>query len=236
MSRHPQQLHKTSITHDVDTEMHVNFIATNAVPKAMTLEEVKTAAEKDCLFQHAINIAHTGQWHRLYDHFTTECDRSDLKSFYNVREELTVLDDRSVFLRGHRIVMPRALQHKALDLGHQGLVKTKQLLREKVWFPGIDKQAEQLISACIPCQASTTYNKHQPLQMSELPEGPWQNVSVDFCGPFPSGDYLLDVLDEYSRFPFVEITPVKTLRTSQPTLVFTIERSPPTGLKPMVRL
>lgn len=26
MSRHPQQLHKTSITHEVDTEMHVNFI------------------------------------------------------------------------------------------------------------------------------------------------------------------------------------------------------------------
>ncbi len=117
--------------------------------------------------------------------------------------------------------MPRALQHKALDLaheGHQGLVKTKQLLREKVWFPGIDKQAEQLISACIPCQASTTYSKHQPLQMSELPEGPWQNISVDFCGQFPSGDYLLVVLDEYSRFPFVEITPSTSAHTVIPLL------------------
>ncbi len=41
--------------------------------------------------------------------------------------------------------------------------------------------------------------------MSELPHGPWKNVAVDFCGPFPSGDYLLVMLDEYSRFPFVEI-------------------------------
>ncbi|KAL0157253.1 hypothetical protein M9458_048499, partial [Cirrhinus mrigala] len=78
---------------------------------------------------------------------------------------------------------------------------------EKFWFPGIDRQAERLISAWIPCQASTVYNKHQLLQMSELTEGPYQNVSVDFCGLFPSGDYLLGVLDEYSRFPFVEITP-----------------------------
>lgn len=72
MSFHPQQLHKTFITHNVDTEMHVNFIATNAVPKAMTLEELKTATAKDCLLQHVINIAHTGQWHRLYDHFKSK--------------------------------------------------------------------------------------------------------------------------------------------------------------------
>lgn len=58
---------------------------------------------------------------------------SDLKSFYNVREEPTVLDDRSVLLRGHRIIMSRALQHRALDLaheGHQGLVKQNSC-REK---------------------------------------------------------------------------------------------------------
>lgn len=58
----------------------------------------------------------------------------------------------------------------------------------------------------IPCRASTVHNKHQPLQMSELPEGPWQNVSVDFCGLFPSRDYHLVVLDEYSTFPFVDNT------------------------------
>lgn len=49
-----------------------------------------------------------------------------MKSFYNVRVELTVLDDSSVLLRGHRIIMPRDLQHRALELaheGHQDLVK-----------------------------------------------------------------------------------------------------------------
>ncbi|KAM9808926.1 uncharacterized protein LOC133158174 isoform X1 [Syngnathus typhle] len=48
---------------------------------------------------------------------------------------------------------------------------------------------------------------HQPLRMSELPQGPWEDVAVDFCGPFPSGDYLLVLMDECSRFPFVEIMP-----------------------------
>ena len=45
----------------------------------------------------------------------------------------------------------------------------------------------------------------QPLQMSPLPDRPWQCVSIDFSGPFPNGDYCLVVIDEYSRFPVVEI-------------------------------
>ena len=31
------------------------------------------------------------------------------------------------------------------------------------------------------------------------------NLSVDFCGPLPSGDYLIVIVDEYSRFPVVEV-------------------------------
>ncbi|XP_061176121.1 uncharacterized protein K02A2.6-like [Saccostrea echinata] len=41
--------------------------------------------------------------------------------------------------------------------------------------------------------------------MSPLPSGPWTDLSMDFCGPFPSGDYLMVVMDEYSRYPIVDI-------------------------------
>ena len=45
----------------------------------------------------------------------------------------------------------------------------------------------------------------EPLHMSTLPLGPWQELSVDFCGPFSSGDYLLVGTDDFSRYPEVEI-------------------------------
>ena len=38
-----------------------------------------------------------------------------------------------------------------------------------------------------------------------MPDGPWQTVHVDFYGPLPTGEYLLVVVDRYSRFPEVEI-------------------------------
>ncbi len=41
--------------------------------------------------------------------------------------------------------------------------------------------------------------------MTTMPSKPWQVVHGDFCGPFPSGHYLLVLMDEHSRFPEVEI-------------------------------
>ena len=54
--------------------------------------------------------------------------------------ELSVAED--VVIRGEHIVVPGKLQNQVLDVchgGHQGLVKSKQLLRSKVWFAGMDK-------------------------------------------------------------------------------------------------
>ena len=41
--------------------------------------------------------------------------------------------------------------------------------------------------------------------MSELPERSWQTISLAFSGPYPSGEYCLKVVDDYSRYPVVEL-------------------------------
>ena len=119
-----------------------------------------------------------------------------------------VNDELTIVLKGSRIVIPEQLREKAVSLaheGHQGLVKTKQLLREKVWFPGIDKYVKRVVDTCIACQANGPENRPDPLQMSQLPPAPWHTLHMDFCGPFPSGEYLFVVIDAYSRFPEVDI-------------------------------
>ena len=42
--------------------------------------------------------------------------------------------------------------------------------------------------------------------MSPLPIAPWTEISVDFA-ELPNGQYLLVLMDDYSRFPIVEIVP-----------------------------
>ena len=36
--------------------------------------------------------------------------------------------------------------------------------------------------------------------MSQLPNGSWQSVAVDFHDPLPTGNYLLVIIDECARF------------------------------------
>ena len=70
---------------------------------------------------------------------------------------------------------------------------------------GIDKSVERRIANCIPCQASINTAKREPLRMSPTPKGPWLQASADFCGPFPTGETVLVVIDAYSKYLEVEI-------------------------------
>ena len=76
-----------------------------------------------------------------------------------------------------------------------------------MWFAGVDAAVEDAVSSCItiPCQANTTHKSKEPLIMSALQRGPWLEVSIDFCGPLPTGEYLLVMVDEFSRYPIIEV-------------------------------
>ena len=62
-----------------------------------------------------------------------------------------------------------------------------------------------MIVNCLPCQAVGNANKPAPLRMNELPPAPWHTLHLDHCGPFPSGEYILVVIDAYTRFPEIAI-------------------------------
>lgn len=122
---------------------------------------------------------------------------STVKIFANVRNELTSVDG-SIVLRGNRIVIPDALQKGDIELAqvvHQGLVKTHSLLRSQVWFSKMDAAVDQVVKKCFPCQLATPKPSREPLKMTPLPDGPWQQVSIDFCEV--AGHYVLEVIDDY---------------------------------------
>jgi transposase InsO family protein len=147
-----------------------------------------------------------------------DCDI--VKPYKPIKDELTVTS-QGLILRGTRIVMPRSLQQRAIDIAHDthlGLSKTKALLREKIWFPNIDQQVKKTLDGCIPCQAVGKSPSPEPLGKTKMPEGPWEVVHTDLYGPLPTGEYLLVVIDRYSRFPEVEIVRSTKASTVTPKL------------------
>ena len=112
--------------------------------------------------------------------------------------------------------------------GHQGIVRTKQLLRAHVWFPRIDKMVEKHIGKCLACQATIPCHTREPLQMLDLPTGLRKKISVDFAGQSPNKDMALVLWDQYSRYPVVEFVTSTSAEAVIPQLtrVFTTYRVP----------
>ena len=194
-------------------EEYVNFVAESAVPKALTLEDIKAAMDTDPTLQAVKDMVKSEHW--------PQPPSKELTPYYHVRTELSLTNDQRILLRGNRIVIPESLKQQALQLaheGHQGIGKSKSLMREKVWFPEMDRRIEAMVRNCIACQACTDQKRIEPLHMSPLPNHPWDHVSMDFCGPFPSGEYILVVICEYSRYPVVEIIKSTAANTVIPVL------------------
>jgi transposase InsO family protein len=199
MSRHPDPVQIS----ETKTERLINFIVAEHTPIALSAETIATETENDPHLQMVITAIRSGDWRPV-----TNKNDKDLHIIETVKDQLTVTD-RGIILKGHKVVLPRSLYQQATDLaheGHQGLVKSKTLMRSKVWFPQMDSYLTTRIKDCIPCAATNSGKQQQtPLKMSKLPTKPWTEISADFFGPLPTGEYILVVIDDYSRFPMCEV-------------------------------
>ena len=170
--------------------------------------------------QKAISFVRSGSWYEMKSLNDENIDMEELTSLRSVKDELTVHSD-NILLRDKRIVLPKTLCDRAVQIaheGHQGITKTKSFLRSKVWFPNLSDRVERTIKGCVACQTLSRGPNMEPLKMSELPSGPWKDLSADFCGPLPTGEYLFVITDEYSRYPIVEINRSVSANTVIPVL------------------
>ena len=187
-----------------DTENYVNFITMKAVPKAMSAKEIEEVAlndkEMECLRQ----AVQTGRWEG------TECSEQ-----LHVANELCVVG--GILMRGTCIVIPKGLRTTVLTIGHEGhlgVVSMKQHLRTKVWWPKLEKDVERFFKTCEACQLVGRPDPPEPVASTELLQGPWCAVTIDYLGLL-SGEHILVVVDYYSRYYKVAV--VRTI-TSEKTI------------------
>lgn len=91
--------------------------------------------------------------------------------FKAIRTELCCAG--KLLLRGTRIILPEALRQRAIQLaheGHMGILKMKQRLRSKLWWPGMDADVEKYVKLCHPCELLQRDTPPEPVKRSVLPE------------------------------------------------------------------
>lgn len=133
-------------------------------------------------------------------------DNPLVKQFEAFRNELGFVGDTMV--RGNKLVVPKILRERMLQLaheGHPGESVMKKRLRDRAWWPLMDREAKAVVSTCEGCQLIGLPSKPVPMSRREMPTRPWVDIAIDFMGPFPSGEYLLVIVDYFSRYKEVEI-------------------------------
>ena len=212
LSRHPVDPAEMESN---DADLHVNFIVDNSVPRAIKRSQIAKATREDGDMQTLVRAINTSNQKVI-------AKSNTLKEFNNVFNQLSVSDD-GIILRNHQIVVPKELRQKLVDIvheGHLGIVKSKMLMRLKVWFPRLNEMVEARIGGCLACQACTPANKKNmvPMQSEPVPNMVWHTVAGDFFGPLPSGHYLLVLICKTSGYPVVEVVSSTSSKTILPIL------------------
>ena len=88
-----------------------------------------------------------------------------LKSLWNVRNDIHVTD--GILLKNNRLVIPFAWRSdilQKLHLNHCGIEKTKANARTTVFWPGMNKHIEDMVSCCEKCLKYQSKQTKEPMQ------------------------------------------------------------------------
>ena len=179
---------------DADSDVYIRSVTELAAVDITEMDEVskedpELSALRECLDQ--------GTWNHTVD---------AIKPYHAFRNELGKVG--YMVVRGDRLIVPFSLRRRMLELGHEGhpgKTKMQQRLRNNCWWPGMDDAIARAVDGCEGCRLVSQPDRPEPMQRRPLPEAPWLDVAIDFLGPLPSGDYLLVIIDYFSRYKEVEI-------------------------------
>lgn len=189
---------------DEESDVYINQIKSSA---ALDMKEIELASEADEVMQMLKNAINDQNF-----------DREQLAPYRYFKDQLSY--SGNVVIRGDKIVVPSGLRNRFLELsheGHPGETSMKKRLRMRCWWPKMDDDVQKFVKSCRGCLLVSAPTKPEPMVRKLLPNGPWMDCAIDFLGPLPSGEYILVIVDYFSRYMEVEI--MRTITTEA-----TIER------------
>ena len=95
--------------------------------------------------------------------------------------------------------------HNYLLSGHFGIRRTYLKIKNQFWWPNMKQSITQHIQSCLPCQQYNINRFKKPGKLNPIPapDGPFQFIDIDYCGPFTrtpnDNQYVLCITDYFTR-------------------------------------
>ena len=150
------------------SEMDVNYVLFNTVKGlSVTLEEIK--------------------FKKKFDKFINQAKKELMHQ--KVKTNSIFSTCNGILMYGERVVIPAVLTKKMLKdfhTGHPGMSRMKALMRSYVYWPGMDKDIENMVKSCKSCASAP------PIKFNPWPktDKPWSRLHIDYAGPIKRTCFL----------------------------------------------
>jgi len=125
---------------------------------------------------------------------------------------LTWEKDGVVYMKG-RIYIPNNKKikeeiikenHDSVDVGHPGQHRILELLKRTYWWPGLKEDIKKYIQGCFKCQQNKVQHQKKAgeLHPLDIPQGLWQEISIDIIGPLPKSnriDAIVVIVNQFTK-------------------------------------
>jgi len=101
--------------------------------------------------------------------------------------------------------------HDPADIRHPGQNMMMKLLKRTYWWPGLKENVKKYVQGCFKCQQNKVQHQKKAgeLHPLEIPQGPWQEISIDIIRPLPKSngmDAIVVIVDWFTKMVQLKAT------------------------------
>ena len=91
-----------------------------------------------------------------------------------------------------------------------------ELLKRTYWWPGLKEDVKRYIQGCFKCQQNKVQHQKKTgeLHSLEIPQGPWQEISIDIIGTLSKSngmDTIVVIVDQFMKMIHLKATTTNIL-------------------------
>jgi hypothetical protein len=130
----------------------------------------------------------------------------ELRFYFKLRNDLFL--EGGLLFFNDRILIPTSMRVEMLAQLHEvhfGISKTQRRARELLYWPGMNRDVEDMILKCDICQSMRPGNSKEPLISHEIPDRAFVKIASDIAEV--NGKSLLVTIDYFSKW--IEVSTLK---------------------------